>query len=50
MFNNIDDVSHVSFVHLSQAFMETTKFNAAMSWKKNKKGKNNCDKGGEIVL
>jgi len=39
MFNNIDHVSHVSSMHLSQAFMETTKFNVAMPWKRTRKGK-----------
>jgi hypothetical protein len=39
MFNNVDHVSLVSSMHLSQAFMETTKFNVAMSWKKTRKGK-----------
>ncbi len=39
MFNNIDHVSHVSSMHLFQAFMETSKFNVAMPWKKIRKGK-----------
>jgi hypothetical protein len=39
MFNNIDHVSHVSSMHLFQAFMETTKFNVAMPWKRIRKGK-----------
>ncbi len=39
MFNNTDHVFHVSFVHLSQAFMETSKFNVSMPWKRTRKGK-----------
>ncbi len=44
MFNNIDHVSHVSSMHLSQALMKTTKFNVAMPWKRTRKGKTNVTK------
>jgi hypothetical protein len=39
MFNNFDHVFHLSSMHLSQAFMETTKFNVTMPCKKQEREK-----------